>query len=242
MSLNSIESIKYGNKLITYEVHFTKRKKTIGISVTPEKEILVRAPKKTPKTEINKLVRKKAPWILKKLDYFGDFDVKQKDKKFVSGETHRYLGKQYKLKVVSTEGPSDVKLKKGQIIIENPRIENQFSTKTILGLWYKERASTYIRDKSEEIYDSFKSYRIEKPKVSFKTMKKKWGMCSNDGEITLNYNLIKTPSKCIEYVLIHEYCHLIEHNHSKKFYKLLESHMPEWKKWKKRLDEAVSYI
>jgi len=242
MSSNRIESIKYGNKIITYEVHFTKRTKTIGISVTPEKEVIIKAPQKTESTEINKLVRKKAPWILTKIEYFDNFEAPKEKRRFISGESHRYMGKQYKLKVTPAKETSKVTIKGGQIVVENPRIENQFSTRTILNLWYKERAYLYLNEKAIKIFEGFTDQIKEIPEIKFKKMKKKWGMCSNTKEITLNYELIKTPSKCIEYVIVHEFCHLIEHNHSKKFYLLLEKHMPEWKKWKKRLDEAVSYI
>jgi hypothetical protein len=83
----------------------------------------------------------------------------------------------------------------------------------------------------------FIKYKISQPEVKIKRLKKKWGSCSKQGKITLNSELVKAPKGCIEYVINHELCHLVEHNHSSAFYELQEKTMPDWEKRKNKLEK-----
>jgi len=80
------------------------------------------------------------------------------------------------------------------------------------------------------------------PAMRLQTMKVQWGSCSPAGRLTLNPHLVKAPRECIDYVLLHELCHLKEHNHSRKFYMLLERHLPQWRRKKERLDELADMV
>ena len=90
----------------------------------------------------------------------------------------------------------------------------------------------------EQLYPLFKSLGVSKPALRIHDMKTRWGSCIvNKGAITLNKRLLSYPRECIEYVALHEYCHFIHPNHSKKFYALVESFMPDWKKRKALLKD-----
>jgi len=83
----------------------------------------------------------------------------------------------------------------------------------------------------------FKQFNLESPSWEIKRMAKRWGSCTPKGKILLNPELIKAPGRCIEYVIVHELCHLVYHSHNKDFYNLQKQIMPNWEKWKKRLEK-----
>jgi hypothetical protein len=105
-----------------------------------------------------------------------------------------------------------------------------------LEIWYKQKASVVFTDLFEEVFPKFKRYKISTPVLSIRNMSKRWGSCTPAGRIILNSELIKAPKGCIEYVIIHELCHLIHYNHSNKFKILLYKMSPDWLKWKDRLE------
>lgn len=80
----------------------------------------------------------------------------------------------------------------------------------------------------------------ERPPLRILTMQTQWGSCSLNGRITLNPHLVKAPRECIDYVILHELCHIAEHNHSERFYRLMGQVMPNWEEVKERLDGMVS--
>lgn len=220
--------------MLNYEIRYTNRKRTIAIAINPDKKIIVSSPKYVSNKEIDKFVAEKQDWILKKLKYFEENEFKYRKTNFLDGEIHTFLGNEYTLKVV--EAIKDkVYLSDNYLIVENSRINNQFSTRNIVKLWYFEQAVKYIEEKSKDIFKSFQAKVNIYPSINFRKTKSRWGSCSNKGKVTFNPDLIKFHPKCIEYVIIHEFCHLIEHNHGKNFYKLLESKMPDYKKWRKLL-------
>ena len=88
-------------------------------------------------------------------------------------------------------------------------------------------------------WENFKKGDLSKPNLKLQKMEKRWGSLSDKGQLTLNINLIQTPKECIEYVVIHELCHLIYHNHGIEFYKLLEHTLPDWMKRKYKLEMAL---
>ena len=157
-------------------------------------------------------------------------------RKYINGETHLYLGRQYKLRVEKATNNS-VKLYRGRLIIM--RKENS-SAKNLLSDWYKEKASVYFEESLKNILPRFARYNINQPELQVRNMATRWGSCTPNGKVILNPELIKAPKGSIEYVIIHELCHLIHHNHTRAFYDLQETIMPEWKKWKERLENTLN--
>jgi len=230
-------SIQYGNTEIIFDLEYADRK-TLGISVHPDSRVKVIAPLDSSKQKINEKIRSKARWILRQKEFFLSFHPLTPPRKYVSGETHLYLGKQYRLKVM-TSAVEQVKLNKGYLIVTTSEPKNALKVKGLLTEWYNEKAEIHFQEMFQNIRPIFKQITKEKIILKKKWMKKKWGSCNYQGEITLNTELIKASKKCIEYVLVHEMCHLGYLNHSRSFYRLLEKHLPDWKRTKHELEHFM---
>ncbi|MFZ6663518.1 M48 family metallopeptidase [Peijinzhouia sedimentorum] len=231
----TIETLKFGSKVINYELSFQDRK-TLGIRVYPNCKVRVIAPFDTTEEKLEAKLREKAPWIIKQQIEFLSYHPLTPPRKYINGETHLYLGRQYKLRVEKATNNS-VKLYRGRLIIM--RKENS-SAKNLLSDWYKEKASVYFEESLKNILPRFARYNINQPELQVRNMATRWGSCTPNGKVILNPELIKAPKGSIEYVIIHELCHLIHHNHTRAFYDLQETIMPEWKKWKERLENTLN--
>ena len=229
--------IKYGSQIISFQLEYRNRK-TLEISVFPDMSVKVVAPAKRSYKEIEAKVRKRAAWIIEKRYFFSLYLPKQPAKKFVSGESHFYLGKQYRLKVInSTE--CKVVLKRGVINVYTENRRDSTKIKMFLDQWHRQRAKIKFTERLKLCYAKVKKYGVSCPDIQIRKMKKRWGSCSNQRAIILNTELIKAPSHCIDYVIMHEICHLKHFDHGKAFYKLLVKVMPDWEKRKKRLETVL---
>ncbi len=229
--------IQYGDEKIIYTVERSIRK-TLELSVLPDMSVVAIAPENALFEDIEKIVKKRAHWIIKQRDYFKQFVPREPPRQYVSGETHRYLGRQYRLKVIALK-ENNVKLQGKFIYINSRKGNDPVFNKKLLYKWYKEHAEL----KFDEIIDlcmlRLKKYGIEKPDVTIRKMTSRWGSCDPDKrKIMLNIELIKAPSHCIEYVVMHELCHLKFPDHDSRFYKFLTLVMPDWKQRKERLEKA----
>ena len=110
------------------------------------------------------------------------------------------------------------------------------SVKKAVDQWYRKRAREVLGRYLEKCYTVASRHGVPEPLLVIRTMQRRWGSCSNKGRITLNVNLIKVPVHCIEYVIMHELCHLKYNNHSKTFYSLLTRCQPDWRRRKEMLD------
>lgn len=234
MILMAKHIVNFGSKTIEYQLKFQDRK-TLGIKVFPDNSVQVLAPLDSGLNEIEAKIKQKANWIFRQQNEFLSYLPKKEERKFISGETHLYLGRQYLLDI-KVANKNEIKIQRGKLYISYKPKSNP---KTVLDQWYKEKATIYFDKIVEESVLLFSKYNIQKPAVQIKKMQKRWGSCSVTGNIILNLELIKASKGSIEYVVIHELCHLIHHNHTKTFYDLQESIMPDWKKWKEKLEKIM---
>lgn len=229
-------TVAFGKKEINFKLQHSDRK-TLAISVLPDLSVIVTAPNKADDLEkIKSKVKKRAKWILKQQLDFEKYLPAQPPRRFISGETHLYLGRQYRLKVLKGS-PESVKLKDGYIKVTTDDKKDTEKIKEIVKSWYYIKAEKYFEKKIELCSERFKRFDLQTPSMNLRNMTKRWGTCSSSGTINLNPDLIKTPSSCVEYVVVHELCHLIEPNHSPEFYRLLQRIMPDWKTRKARLEK-----
>ena len=228
-------SIQYGSKIIDFDVVFTNRK-TLGITVTPELNVLVKAPIDSAIENIKEKLIKKAPWIIKQQSFFLSFQPRTTERKFISGETHLYLGRQYLLKV-EIDTIESVKLK-GKFI--EVKTTDKFNAKQLVTDWYLQQAGVKLKVIAQELIANFKKYKVEPTSIILREMPTRWGSCTAKGKIILNPELIKAPKGCIEYVITHELCHLIHHDHTQKFIDLQTTEMPDWEKWKMKLENLLA--
>ncbi len=184
-----------------------------------------------------KKYHKRAGWILKQINYFNSFHPRITKRKYITWETFLYLWKQYILKAELVTKTEEVKLKWKFIMVFVKKLEN---TEKILNAWYLKNAREKFEIYKEWVLKSFEKFEIKPNKITIRTMKTRWWSCSKKWNITLNSQLIKAPRWCIEYVLTHELCHLIEFWHTKAFYDLQTKQMPDWQKWKNKLERLLA--
>ncbi len=231
---NDEHSVVYGRKTIDFSLFYCDRK-TMEIAVHPDSSVIVKAPLQTDITRIEKKIIKRARWILRQLNYFKQFNPKTPDRCYVNGETHLYLGKQYRLKFV--EGlENSVKLARGFFHVTCRNEPTPGAVRKLLNQWYLEKAQLQFAERLDRCWQKLNGLGIGKPRLSVKRMQKRWGSLSDKGTVTLNTDLIRASKECIDYVVTHELCHLKHPDHSPEFYKLLDSVMPGWEKIKHKLE------
>ncbi len=229
--------VTYGRDSINFTVLYAARK-TLAIEVFPDSRVVVKAPVGAGLEEIRNRVVKRARWIIKQQQYFRQFDPRTPERQFVGGETHLYLGRQFRLKV--SEGSRDaVVLSRGHFMVETEGVSGPEKTRALLNSWYAEKAAGSFQNSFERCWPHFEKLGLTMPRLQIRRMKKRWGSLSRGGILTLNTNLIRAPKECIDYVITHEFCHLQCHDHSPAFYRLLEKVMPDWEKRKHKLELAL---
>ncbi|WP_342535205.1 SprT family zinc-dependent metalloprotease [Lysinibacillus sp. FSL K6-1151] len=232
--------VQYGEKLIEFELE-RKNVKNVNLNIKPNMDIQVSAHEKVPLSFIYDFVKSKGAWIIK---HIGDFEKVQPfqyhERKFVNGESFRYLGKQYRLRVLETDEKELVKYFRGFIYLFVKDKQDQCKKEKLMEAWYKEKAKKTFEELTDRLYPFVKKYGLEKPCIDMRVMKARWGSALVDSNtILLNTELIKAPKYCIEYVILHEMIHFKYNNHSENFYNMLNVLMPDWQKRKAILDEEV---
>lgn len=239
---NAHFSIQYSNHLIPFKrMPKESLSRKIIIKVTPDQQVLVSAPIDATDQAVLSSVQQRARWIFKQLRHFQAQQEFVTPRQYISGESHYYLGRQYMLKII--ENPTEiqsVKLLRGQLMISVRQKKPEIVQK-LLNEWYREKAHLIFHERLNVMLE--KTLWVDTlPHVKLLSMQTQWGNCSAKGNLTLNPNLIKTSKECIDYVILHELCHIAEHNHSDQFYRLMNQVMPHWEKVKTRLDKMADYI
>ncbi len=228
-------SIQFGSRKIEYSLGYSDRK-TLGITVTPDLDVLVTAPIGAKENTIEEKLLKRAPWIIKQQSHFLAYHPKTPPRKYIDGETHLYLGRQYRLRLI--EGVKEsVKLKGKFLIVTTLKNRN---VKLLVKNWYLNHAKIRFNEIANKQIQKFSKYEVKPSKLEIREMSLRWGSCTPNGKIILNPELIKSPKACIEYVIVHELCHLVYRDHSKKFFELQTKEMPDWKKWKGKLEKLLA--
>ncbi len=227
-------SIQFGSREISFRLEYSERK-SLGITVTPDLNVLVNAPTNTSIEKVKEKLQKKAPWIIRQQSFFLSFHPKTPARKFISGETHLYLGRQYRLKIIHSKIES-VKLK-GKFIEVSTADKSR--AKQLVDDWYLQNARTKFHSIAKTIIEKFKKHKVEPSSIVLREMPTRWGSCTPKGKIILNPELIKAPKGCIEYVIIHELCHLVHYDHTQKFIDLQTREMRDWEKWKMKLEKLL---
>lgn len=237
-----VMSFIYGDERITFE---RKPRPLVNgrilIKVHPDCRVVVSAPQDTDDQQVLNAVEKRGRWIYQQLRDFRKQLEYITPRQYISGESHYYLGKQYMLKVIVA--PSDaqgVKMLRGKLEV-TLRHKSAEKVLQLLTDWYKARArEVFARRLSAMLEQAL--WVSGSPPLRILTMQTQWGSCSPNGRVTLNPNLVKAPRECIDYVILHELCHLAEHNHSERFYRLMGQVMPDWELTKERLDGMAGMI
>lgn len=212
-------------------------RKTLAITVHPDQSVRVKAPLHATEEKINGFLQRKFRWVLKHQRYFARFKPRAK-KEYISGETFRYLGRNYKLLIRKAEEQERVSLQQGTLTVFSFFPQNRLHTKKLLDAWYAGKARQHFAERLDHCVAQFALKN--RPGLVVRSMTRRWGSYSRKtGRICLNLALIKAARHQIDYVLTHELCHITHTAHDKAFYRLLSSHLPDWKKVKTELEQSL---
>ncbi|HEX8334878.1 MAG TPA: SprT family zinc-dependent metalloprotease [Segetibacter sp.] len=227
--------IQFGSRKITFFLDCSNRK-SLGITVNPDLSVLVKAPLNTEMNKVKEKLHKKAPWIIKQQSFFLSFHPKTPDRKYLAGETHLFLGRQYRLKILQS-AVEEVKLK-GEFI--EVFTADKARTKSLIKEWYLNNARIKFYQIAKPIIEKFEKHKVKPSSIVLREMATRWGSCTPNGKIILNPELVKAPKGCIEYVIIHELCHLVHRDHTQRFIDLQSKEMHDWEKWKSKLEKLLA--
>ena len=219
---------------LNLKIKKTERKKTVSIEIK-EDYVQVSAPKILSDMEINIIINRKKNWIKKKVLLQKSRAV-YLPKKFINGEILKFLGKNYKLNIVNSS-KEKVELKENKINVYLKR--KNTSIKSLLEIWYRANGLKVITRKIN--YYNF-LIGVKPNSINLRSFKKRWGSCNSKGDIAFNWRLLMAPNSVINYVVIHELCHLIHFNHSKNFWKTVKYFHPNYKieeDWLKKYSKAL---
>lgn len=230
--------VSYNGKLIEFEL-YRKNVKNVNVNVKPNMSVMISANENVPIDFIKNFVKDRGSWILKNLKHFKETQPYETSKEYVSGETFKYLGRQYRLKVFESE-KEEVKYLRGYIHLYVKDKHNFERKEKLVEAWFRQRAEIVFNESLERVYPLIQKYNVSKPNIMIQLMKVRWGSCiKQKNRIFLNHELIKAPKYCIDYVVLHELIHFIQGNHSKDFYNLMTVLMPDWRDRKEILDEEI---
>lgn len=230
--------VAYGGNDINFSL-LRRDRRTLEISVYPDMSVEVVAPFDALHEKIFEKVKKRSSWIRKQIRFFEQFHPKQPDRCYLSGETHLYLGRQHKLKIIQ-HVQKGVRLERGILVVQSHYPERPETTRNLLDEWYAERAKAKFNERLAVCLEKLPDPEFFKPKsILIRQMVSRWGSMTPSGTLVLNKQLIKAPIQSIDYVIVHELCHIKHPDHSSDFYNFLSRIMPDWEKRKMKLERTV---
>lgn len=241
--------VEYGTHVIEYGLERRERA-TLEIAVEPDGSVRVVAPTKAAVEDVAARVLKRARWILVQQASFSRFRPYTPPRIFVPGETHLYLGRQHRIRVVSPasgvgapEAVSTpcVKLVRGYFEVRCVDFHDTSTIEKLIKDWYRKRAQVHLPSRLELNRQRFPDPHAVLPTaLRLQRMRTRWGSASPAGTLVLNPDLIRAPMECIDYVVTHELCHLLVPNHGKEFFDLQRLVMPDWERRKQRLEMVMA--
>ena len=231
--------LQYGEQVIPYRI-VRRSRKTMEIAVEPDTSVVVAAPVEASTEALAAKLRQRAAWILKQRRYFARFLPRTPRRRFVSGETHRYLGRQYRLKIVPHHQDC-VKLLRGFIVVQTPQPRQPGIPQDLVEAWYGRCARVQFTQRVAACRRRFpEPDRFRPHGLTIRESRRRWGSMSPRGRLFLNRRLIEAPVEAIDYVITHELCHMAEPHHGAAFFKLLGRAMPDWQQRKQGLEEFMA--
>jgi predicted metal-dependent hydrolase len=211
------------------------RRKTVGLEVTSEAILIVRAPRNLSRKEISEIVYKESRWILKKQQFFRENHSKIREKDFVEGEEFLYLGRSYRLRIASNTGHA-ISVDDNFIYLSGDSIGNG---REVIQNWYKGRAYEIVSQRAA--YYSYVS-GIKFNRINITNAKKRWGSCGPNGNLNIAWRLVMAPVTVIDYVIVHELSHIDIRNHSKEFWRRVGRIIPDYKSDEKWLRDNGHFL
>ena len=230
--------IQWGLTPIPYLIRRTGRERTVALTIEGRGKLVVTAPEGVSVDRLNGIVRRKAPWVVQRIRRVSDLPPPPSEREFVSGETVRYLGAQYRLKVVETLGEEHTRIWAGWYEVPVPPAldvsARRHEVRRRLTGSLKQHADLYL---PYRLADVCRLLRIERPSIVVREQAKRWGSCDRHGVLRINWRIIQAHIPLIEYVLVHELAHLQHRGHDRAFWRAVGEWMPDYDDRRSRLRE-----
>lgn len=235
-SAGETSKVQFGRTLLSYQIKRSPRRATVSIAVVPKEGIVVTAPAKATTKRLDELVRRKGAWIVQRLKRQSELAPALPEREFVSGETFKYLGRQYRLQVKVGAPGGQVRLYGAQLglILDASWSGAQRIPRARQALveWYREKARAYLPRRAAQWAPKLV---LPEPRLVVAEPSKRWGSVAKNRTVRLNWRVLQCPVSLIDYVVAHELVHLIHEDHSRAFWATLGRIMPDYEERKKRL-------
>lgn len=230
------DSIVYAGVTIPYGWCHSRRK-TLGISIRPDKAVSVRVPMRTPIKDIEAFVTSKAEWVLKIWKKLDTQPGKQQQN-YSRGSVFMYQGKEFRLEF-TTGLRHSLLLHDGLMILATPTMPSEETVRKLITNWYRNKAVEIVNERAIACHQIMQNEGIPLPPVTLRSMKTRWGSYSYKTQrIVLNLNLVKTPPVCLDYVIIHELCHIKVRHHGPDFWRMVSRYVPDYLEVRKLLRKS----
>lgn len=231
--------ISFGSETIRFSV-VRRSRKTLSISVLPDQQVEVVAPEGTSSERVIEKVRKRASWICKQLRYYAQFQPKTPERRYIGGETHLYLGRQYKLKVIAGM-QNTVKMQRGHLMVWSTKPGQAIHTRELVRDWMLQRAQIKFAERLDICRERFPNPENVVPSsILIRELSFRWGSMTGRRNLVLNRALIGASTEAVDYVITHELCHMHHPHHGPAFFGLLRRVMPDWEERKHKLEKQLS--
>ena len=236
-----IKQIVLNGRTISYDLE-RKNVKNLNLRIKPDQSVFVSANHLVAEATIEDFLTSKSEYILKALDHYEEQQKYiPKPKEYVDGECFRILGHELRLKV-SSASKNEAFSDGAFIHLKVKDTTNYDIKKRTMDKWIKQQCQITLQEVCTSVYPKFQKYKVDFPELRFRNMVSRWGSCQPKRKVlTFNIALIEAPLSCIEYVVVHEFTHFLQPNHSRKFYQTLAMFMPDWKERKALLGKIYPH-
>ena len=237
-----IKNIVLGRKWVEYELQ-RKDVKNINLRIKADRTIFVSANPRVPDEVIEEFIRSKSDYILKSLAHYEELArYAPKPKQYVDGESFRIFGHDRRLKVMEGK-KNNVDHDESYITLTVKDPTDRELKQKLMDRWLNSICKDTIQSLCDAVYPKFQKYGVEFPSIRYRNMISRWGSCQpKRGVLTFNYALVEAPISCVEYVVVHEFTHFLQPNHSRIFYQQLAMVMPDWEERKKILEKGNAFV
>lgn len=233
-----VHTVSLGAEPVSFTLRRSRRR-TLSITVFPDGSVLVSAPEYANIDEVLRRVRHRGAWIRRARRGFELYRPRTPQRRFVSGETHRFLGRQLRLAVLG-EGARRVSIDGSRLLVTGYPRDDHAAVRMSVARWYHRQARTVFAKRLEHCVPLFVSEGVAAPSLTVRRLTRRWGSMSADGRrLTLNTRLVEAPASLIDYVVVHELCHVLVPHHGTAFFDVLEAKLPDWGRRKARLESIL---
>jgi predicted metal-dependent hydrolase len=235
-SAGESSKVQFGRTLLEYQIQRSSRRSTVSIAVVPSAGLVVTAPAKATAKRLDELVRRKGAWIVQRLKRQSELSPPLSEREFVSGETFKYLGRQYRLRVQEGAQDGEVRLYGAFMTIamaKGPdKDQRSDRARRALVSWYRGKAKAYL---PRRVAVWAPRLGLPVPQLLVAEPAKRWGSVAKNGAVRVNWRVLQAPVALVDYVVAHELVHLIHEDHSRAFWATLGRIMPDYEERKAQL-------